>query len=78
MSIEQWCFILIGFVIGIIICTTYYKFRNIKVGTTSASHNTDNLKLLLRCRDYIAGVSGRSIKGDELLNELNEQLLANT
>jgi len=42
----------------------------------SAIHNTGSLKLLERCRDYIEGVSGRSIAGDQLLLELIEQLQA--
>ena len=48
----------------------------LKAKELDTAHNTGSPKLLLRCRDYIAGVSGRSIKGDELLNELNEQLRA--
>jgi len=45
MSIEQWFFILSGFVIGIITCATYYKFRNTKVDTPSTSTNSESVEI---------------------------------
>ena len=45
MSIEQWFFILSGFVIGIITCATYYKFRNIKVSTPSTPTNSESVEI---------------------------------
>lgn len=42
------------------------------------SSNAGSLKLLKRCREYIEGVSGRSLKGDQLLLDLIEQLQADT
>lgn len=40
----------------------------------AASTNSDLMQLLVRCRDHIDGVSGRSLKGDGLLNEINAVL----
>ena len=37
----------------------------------SEEQNNTAVALLYRCRDYIYGVSGRSVTGDELLNDLN-------
>ena len=42
--------------------------------TQSTSTNSDLMQLLTECVDYMYGVSGRSLKGDSLINQINAVL----
>ena len=46
----------------------------LEVATPTALTNSDLMPLLKRCQEYIYGVSGRSVTGDTLLNDINAVL----